>query len=139
MYRIAACVLLSLVGATSAVAQDRTPSSADAVVYIISPADGDSVSSPVLVQFGLDGMTVERAGVEKEGRGHHHLLVDAEPPSMDEPIPADKNYIHFGGGQTEVEIELPPGEHTLQLLLGDHNHIPHDPPVLSEPITITVE
>ncbi len=139
MYRIATCILASLVSATAAVAQDRTPSTSGAVAYIVSPADGDSVSSPVIVQFGLDGMGVERAGVEKEGTGHHHLIVDAEAPAMDEPIPADKNYIHFGGGQTEVEIELPPGEHTLQLLLGDYNHIPHDPPVLSEQITITVE
>lgn len=139
MYRIATCILAVLVSATATMAQDRTPSTSGAVAYIISPADGDSVSNPVIVQFGLDGMGVERAGVEKEGTGHHHLIIDAEPPAMDEPIPADKNYIHFGGGQTEVELELPPGEHTLQLLLGDHNHIPHDPPVLSEQITITVE
>lgn len=139
MYRIATCILAVLVSATATMAQDRTPSTSGAVAYIISPADGDSVSNPVIVQFGLEGMGVERAGVEKEGTGHHHLIIDAEPPAMDEPIPADKNYIHFGGGQTEVELELPPGEHTLQLLLGDHNHIPHDPPVLSEQITITVE
>lgn len=129
-----------LVAALPAIAADRTPSPPGAAVYIISPADGATVSSPVTVQFGLKGMGVAPAGIEKDKTGHHHLLIDvAELPPLDEPIPADANHKHFGGGQTEVTLELPPGSHTLQLLLGDQNHIPHEPPVLSEKITITVQ
>ena len=129
-----------LVAALPALAADRTPSPPGAEVYIISPADGATVSSPVTVQFGLKGMGVAPAGIEKEKSGHHHLLIDvAELPPLDEPIPADANHKHFGGGQTEVTVELPPGAHTLQLLLGDQNHIPHEPPVMSEKITITVQ
>ena len=129
-----------LVAALPAIAADRTPSPPGAAVYIISPADGATVSSPVTVQFGLKGMGVAPAGIEKDKTGHHHLLIDvAELPPLDEPIPADANHKHFGGGQTEVTLELPPGTHTLQLLLGDQNHIPHEPPVLSEKITITVQ
>ena len=129
-----------LVAALPAIAADRTPSPPGAAVYIISPADGATVSSPVTVQFGLKGMGVAPAGIEKDKTGHHHLLIDvAELPPLDEPIPADANHKHFGGGQTEVTLELPPGSHTLQLRLGDQNHIPHEPPVLSEKITITVQ
>ncbi|MCG8358716.1 MAG: DUF4399 domain-containing protein [Kiloniellales bacterium] len=117
----------------------ETPSPAGAKVYFISPSDGATVDSPVTVQFGLKGMGVAPAGTEKEKTGHHHLIINAELPSMDDPIPADDNYRHFGGGQTEVSVELPAGTHTLQLLLGDQNHIPHDPPVMSERITITVQ
>ena len=108
--------------------------------YIISPADGDVVTSPVLVRFGLSGMGVAPAGTDKAGTGHHHLLIDVdELPDLTKPVPADANHRHFGGGQTEVSLELESGEHTLQLLLGDKNHIPHNPPVVSEQITITVE
>ena len=117
----------------------RTMAPEGANLYILSPAHGATVSSPVTVVFGLSGMGVAPAGTEKEKTGHHHLIVDAELPSMDEPIPSDDNYRHFGGGQTEVSIELAPGSHTLQLLLGDHNHIPHEPPVMSEQISITVK
>ncbi len=107
--------------------------------YIISPANGETVTSPVTVKFGLENFGVAPAGVAKEKTGHHHLLVDVdELPDLDKPIPSDAHHRHFGGGQTEVEIELEPGTHTLQLLLGDHTHIPHDPPVKSEPITIHV-
>ena len=116
----------------------ETAAPAGAKVYFIGLADGDTVSSPLVVRFGLAGMGVAPAGIEKEGTGHHHLIVNAELPSLDEPIPEDENYRHFGGGQTEATIELPAGQHTLQLLLGDHNHIPHNPPVASERITITV-
>lgn len=133
----AAAILLPLAGA--AIAQDRTASPEGASVYIVSPADGDSVTSPVTVVFGLAGMGVAPAGTEVENTGHHHLLIDTDLPPLDEPIPADDNHVHFGGGQTQAEIELAPGEHSLQLLLGDLNHIPHDPSVMSEPITITVE
>lgn len=132
-----AAVLLPLAGA--ALAQDRTVSPDGAGAYIISPAAGDSVASPVTVVFGLDGMGVAPAGTEKDNTGHHHLLINTGLPALDEPIPADDNHVHFGGGQTQVEIELAPGEHSLQLLLGDLNHIPHDPPITSEVITITVE
>lgn len=118
----------------------RTPSPDDAQVYIISPADGESVSSPVLVKFGLSGMGVAPAGVDKPNTGHHHLMIDvANAPAMDKPLPSDANHRHFGGGQTQTTIELSPGRHTLQLIMGDQNHIPHDPPVMSEPITILVK
>lgn len=112
---------------------------AGARAYIISPVDGDKLASPVHVRFGLAGMGVAPAGVEYPDAGHHHLLVNAEqlPPS-NLPIPADDRHRHFGKGQTEASLELPPGEYTLQLLLGDHLHIPHNPPVVSEKIRITV-
>ena len=118
----------------------RTPSPEGATAYIISPTDGATVSNPVEVRFGLKGMGVAPAGVDKAKTGHHHLLIDVEKlPDLDKPVPADDHHRHFGGGQTEVTLELTPGEHTLQLLLGDQTHIPHDPPVISEKITITVK
>jgi len=117
----------------------ETPAPEGAKAYIISPADGATVTSPVTVRFGLSGIGVAPAGVDKAKTGHHHLLIDVnELPDMDSPIPADDHHRHFGGGQTEISIDLPPGEHKLQLLLGDHHHVPHNPPVLSEPVTITV-
>ncbi len=112
---------------------------ADPTVYIIEPTDGAVVSNPVKVVFGLKGMGVAPAGVERDKTGHHHLIIDAELPDLKAPIPADENYRHFGGGQTETTFELSPGQHTLQLLLGDFVHIPHDPPVMSKKITITVK
>jgi hypothetical protein len=108
---------LMMFGVTSTFA--RTPAPSDAEVYIISPQDGDTVTSPVTVRFGLRGMGVAPAGVDKPNTGHHHLLIDAGPPALDAPIPADGNHKHFGGGQTETTIELTPGKHTLQLILGD--------------------
>ena len=118
----------------------RTPSPEGAQVYIISPADGATVRSPVTVVFGLRGMGVAPAGVDKPGTGHHHLLIDvANSPDLAKPLPADARHKHFGGGQTETTIELPPGKHTLQLILGDKNHVPHNPVVMSEKITIVVE
>jgi hypothetical protein len=110
-----------------------------ASVYIVSPANGATVSNPVRVVFGLKGMGVVPAGIQRDGAGHHHLLVDADLPPLNLPIPADDRHIHFGGGQTETELTLSPGSHTLQLLLGDHLHVPHDPPVVSAPVTITVQ
>ena len=108
-------------------------------VYIITPTEGQVVTSPVTVRFGLKGMGIAPAGVEKANTGHHHLLVDMdELPDFSMPIPADEKHIHFGGGQTETTVELAPGEHTLQLLLGNYLHIPHDPPVVSKKIKITV-
>ncbi len=112
----------------------------DARVYIISPTDGEVVSSPLTVRFGLQGMGVAPAGVDRPNTGHHHLLVDlVELPAAGSPIPADEQHIHFGGGQTETTLELAPGKHTLQLIMGNQNHVPHDPPVVSERITITVK
>mgnify|MGYP003700338723 CR=1 FL=1 len=129
-------VLTSLL-AVAALAGDRA---GKPNAYIIAPADGQVVSSPVLVQFGLANFGVAPAGVEREGTGHHHLLVDVEElPDLDKPLPSDDNHLHFGGGQTQVELELAPGEHTLQLILGDYLHRPHDPPVMSKPITIQVK
>lgn len=111
-----------------------------AEVYILSPANGAIVTSPVTVRFGLSGMGVAPAGVDRDNTGHHHLLIDVETlPDMSRPIPSDKNHRHFGGGQTEVTLDLAPGKHRLQLLLGDFSHIPHNLPVLSEPVIITVE
>ncbi len=119
--------------------QAGTPAPKDAEVYIISPADGDTVSSPVTIKFGLKGMGVAPAGIDKPNTGHHHLIIDAGLPPLDAPIPASDNYKHFGGGQTETTIELAPGKHTLQLIMGDLMHIPHEPPVMSRKITITVK
>jgi hypothetical protein len=124
-----------------------TPSSEGAELYFIGLENGATVSAPVTVRFGLRGMGVAPAEVEREGTGHHHLLLNRPPLGVGElgaeeftlAIPADDNHRHFGGGQTEVTLDLPPGEHTLQLVLGDHGHVPHDPPVVSEVITITVE
>lgn len=115
------------------------PASEDAELYFITPSNGETVSSPFTVRFGLRGMGVAPAGVDKASTGHHHLIIDAELPPMGQPIPADEHYRHFGGGQTETRVDLPRGTHTLQLLLGDNNHIPHTPPVQSERIVITVK
>lgn len=133
-----AMTLAALVPFAPATAQDATPSAAGAEVYFISPADGATVKSPVTVQFGLRGMGVAPAGTEKANTGHHHLIIDAELPPLEENIPMDENHVHFGGGQTETTVTLAPGTHTLQLLLGDMNHIPHNPAVVSKKITITV-
>jgi hypothetical protein len=125
--------------AAAAPASQRTPAPAGATAYFISPADGDVVSSPVRVVFGLSGFGVAPAGVPRDDAGHHHLLVDTGlPENLDAPVPADANHVHFGGGQTETELELAPGTHTLQLLLGDASHVPHDPPITSQRITIEV-
>ena len=134
---VVAVSTLAVLGASPVIA--KTPAPKDAEVYIISPSDGDTVSSPVTVKFGLKGMGVAPAGVNKPDTGHHHLIIDAGLPALDAPIPASANYKHFGGGQTETSIELAPGKHTLQLIMGDLMHVPHDPPVMSRKITITVK
>lgn len=136
---LAAIAAASTIVALASAACAQTAAPAGAKAYIISPADGATVSSPVTVRFGLSGMGVAPAGVEKEKTGHHHLIVDSPLPPMDEPIPSDDQHRHFGGGQTEATLTLPPGTHTLQLLLADHNHIPHNPPIVSPKITITVK
>ena len=119
----------------------QSQSAEDAVVYIITPEDGDVVQSGMVhVKFGLSGMGIAPAGIEFPNSGHHHILVNAaDVPAMDMPIPTDSAHIHFGLGQTETTLELNPGTYTFQLLLGDYSHTPHDPPVMSEPVTITVE
>lgn len=117
----------------------RTPSAAGARVFFITPADGATVSNPVSVEFGIAGMSVVRAGDDTPLTGHHHLLIDTDLPDLGLPIPADANHVHFGDASSSTELTLAPGEHTLRLLLGDELHIPHDPPVMSESITITVQ
>ncbi len=136
MFVVTAALALA---ATVVSAQDRMASPADAQVYIISPKDGAKVSSPVTVQFGLKGMGIAPAGVKIENTGHHHLLIDADAPTdLSQPLPASEKLVHFGKGQTETSVKLTPGKHTLQLLLGDSTHVPHNPPVISKKITITV-
>jgi hypothetical protein len=122
-----------------ALAQERTPSPAGAEAYIISPKNGATVHNPVHIQFGLKGMGIAPAGVKFDNTGHHHLLIDTDAPAdAGAPLPATDKIVHFGKGQTETSITLPPGKHTLQLLLADQNHVPHNPPVMSKKITITV-
>ena len=109
-----------------------------AKVYIISPTDGETVGTEVLVKFGLSGMGVAPAGTDQENTGHHHLIIDGEKlPDMDKPMGSD--VMHFGGGQTEKLIKLEKGKHTLQMILGNYMHVPHNPPVVSEKIMINVE
>lgn len=142
MNRIAATLLSAvLLAPVSALAESMVSEApANAEVYFVQPSDGDTVQSPVKVVFGLSNMGVAPAGMDKEHTGHHHLLIDTDVPSdLSKPLPASDQVKHFGGGQTETEIMLPPGEHTLQLLLGNYAHVPHSDPVMSEKITITVE
>ena len=136
LFALTGAVLLAL----SALVRAGSPAPEGAKVYFISPTDGETVSSPVAVRFGLSGMGVAPAGTAKQHTGHHHLLIDVDAaPPLDGPIPSDDNHRHFGGGQTETSIDLAPGKHTLQLLLGDMGQLPHDPPVMSEKITIDVK
>jgi hypothetical protein len=116
----------------------RTAAADGARVFFITPEDGANVTNPVKVEFGIEGMSVVKAGDNTPHSGHHHLLIDTGLPDVGLPIPADANHVHFGDGSTSTEITLAPGEHTLQMLLGDHLHIPHDPPVASAVITLTI-
>jgi hypothetical protein len=120
--------------------QDRTPSPAGAELYFVGLKDGAKVRNPLTLHFGLKGMGVAPAGIKFDNTGHHHLLVDTElPAGLGQPLPAvDNKIIHFGKGQTETTLTLAPGKHTLQLVLGDATHIPHNPPVVSKKITIDV-
>lgn len=117
----------------------RTPAPEGARVFFISPADGATITNPVVIEFGVEGMNVVKAGIDEPRSGHHHLIIDADLPDMSLPIPASDNYLHFGDASTRTERTLAPGTHRLQLLLGDHLHIPHEPPLKSEVITITVK
>ena len=138
---LAGLVVAQAPQATTPAAQvTRSKAPEGARVYFISPKNGDTVPQKFTVQFGLKGMGVAPVGVNQPNTGHHHLLVDlAEMPNMSAPLPANDNIRHFGGGQTEVDLALPPGKHTLQLVLGDWLHTPHEKPVTSEKITITVK
>lgn len=140
-FRAAAAALLATVLATlGATANAREPSPAGAEVYIISPKDGAKVKGPVTVVFGLKGMGIAPAGIKLENTGHHHLLIDSDAPAdPTQPLPATEKIVHFGKGQTETTVTLPPGKHTLQLVLGDFLHVPHDPAVVSKKVSITVE
>jgi hypothetical protein len=117
----------------------RTASAEGANVFFITPADGATVANPISIEFGITGMDIVKAGDDQPNSGHHHLLIDADLPDLGLPIPADEHHVHFGDGSTSTQISLPPGEHKLQMLLGDHLHIPHNPPLTSAEITITVE
>ena len=137
MQRITHTLAGLLLASSASLAFAQTAAPDNAKVFFISPKDGATVSSPVTVQFGLE---VAPAGVEREATGHHHLLIDTDTlPPAGQPIPADDHHVHFGGGQTQTSLELTPGEHTLQLIVGDHHHMPLSPSVTSEQITITVE
>ncbi len=132
---LAALLLVGVIGCSMA-----TPSAPGAKVFFVDLKDGDTVGSPVVVHLGISGMTLAPAGTEQPNTGHHHLLIDTklEGEALKLPIPADANHLHFGKAQTEATVTLPSGKHTLQLVLGDWSHVPHEPPVMSEIITITV-
>jgi hypothetical protein len=143
---LASCGMALLAAAATAVmalAQTvpQTPSPAGASVYIVNLKNGDTVTSPFKIQFGLTGMGVAPVGVQTERTGHHHLLIDTKlsDEQLKMQIPASAQHVHFGGGQTEATVTLPPGNHTLQLVMGDWSHIPHNPPVMSPVVTVTVK
>ncbi len=124
---------------SGSVAQAQTPVPSDARIYNIWPKDGQVINGGKLwFRMGARSVGIAPAGIEKTNTGHHHLIVDTELPPFDEEIPNDPNHLHFGAGQTEVRLDLPPGQHTLQMLMGDAKHIPHSRPLMSERITIIV-
>jgi hypothetical protein len=134
-------LLLALAIGLPAAALAETAAPPNASVYFINLKDGDTVSSPFKVQFGLTGMGIAPAGIEKPNTGHHHLIIDTtlSPEELKRPIGMDAKHLHFGGGQTETMLTLPPGRHTLQLELGDWSHVPFNPPIQSPVISITVK
>src|SRR6185437_5849672 len=139
MFAITAALVLA-VSVAAAQPPERTPSPAGAKVFIVSPKNGETVTSPVTVKFGIKGMTLAPAGTKDPNTGHHHLLIDTDAPAdLSQPLPASDKIVHFGKAQTETTVNLPPGKHTLQLLLADANHIPHSPAVMSKKVTITVK
>ncbi|MCR9139376.1 MAG: DUF4399 domain-containing protein [Alphaproteobacteria bacterium] len=147
MSKIAVITLFSWFALATGAWAGETPSAPGAKVYFVNIENGATVSSPVTIIFGLSGMGVAPAGTDKEKTGHHHLFIDRPAlgegedgaDELDYNIPADENHVHFGGGQTEMTLDLAPGRHTLQLVLADKDHIPHNPPVVSDVIEITVE
>ena len=134
------CAVIAAV-AIPIIVHAQTPAPAGATVYFINLKDGDMLTSPFKVQFGLTGMGIAPAGIERPNTGHHHVLVDTRLSDAEAkaPLPADMRHLHFGGGQTEAMLTLPPGQHTLQLVLGDWSHIPFAPPIVSPVITVTVK
>jgi Domain of unknown function (DUF4399) len=140
MNRLILAMGIALISAT-ALAQERTTPAANAEVYIIAPQNGATVHGPVTVRFGLKGMGIAPAGVKFDNTGHHHLLVDTDSSELklDAPLPATDKVVHFGKGQTETTLTLPPGKHTLELVLADYLHMSFNPPLQSKKITITVE
>ena len=137
---ISAIALVALVAGAAAVSAGPTKRDPAAELYIGWPNNGEVIKKrQIRVWFGLRNMGVAPAGIDVANTGHHHLLIDVDLPPFDEPIPSDEQHLHFGKGQTEAVVKLEPGRHTLQLVLADHLHIPHDPPVMSKPMTITVE
>jgi Domain of unknown function (DUF4399) len=137
-YVAASLVLACVSGAMLARSEAATASAPGAVVYFHYPLDGFHLRQRFIVRIGLKGMGVAPAHVLTPFTGHHHLLIDTDVGELSKPIPLDHNHVHLGNGQTEVVITLPPGSHTLQLLLGDYDHIPHSPPVMSKKITVYV-
>jgi hypothetical protein len=133
--------VLAIAALAPALVRAETPAPAGATVYFINLKNGDTVTSPFKVQFGLTGMGIAPAGVDKPKTGHHHLVIDAtlSAAELKEPIASDDKHLHFGGGQTEAMVTLPPGQHTLQLVLGDWSHVPFNPPIVSPVITVTVK
>lgn len=138
MSKVIAAAALAALACLSTALAGPTPAPKDAYAYIGYPNNGQVVpaNKPFRVWFGLRYMGVAPKGVKYPNTGHHHLLIDTDLPPMDQEIPSDRQHLHFGAGQTETTIELPPGKHTLQLLMGDENHIPHNPPVYSKKITV---
>jgi hypothetical protein len=140
--RIVRLVVLAaaLASVPCAVQAQGKPAAKDALLYFIWPQNGATIKGGFWCRFGLRGMGVTHAGDDFQNSGHHHLLIDVnEPLDANEPIPQDKNHVHFGAGQTEARLELPPGKHTLQLVLGDAKHYPFNPPLVSERITVTIK
>src|SRR2546423_11519582 len=143
-FKLAASTLLVFAATCSGSAEDKltggpTPSPPGAAVHFLELKDGGTVPTKVTVRFGLREMGVAPAGLDRPNSGHHHLLIDTDLPPLNEPIPNDFNHLHFGAGQTEAQVTLKPGPHTLQLLMGDKDHIPHSPPVMSPRIHVRVE
>ena len=138
MIRIVAAAALAALASMTVAFAGPTPAPKNAYAYIGYPNNGQVVpaNKPFRVWFGLRYMGVAPKGVKYPNTGHHHLLIDCDLPPMDEEIPSDRQHLHYGAGQTEAQIELPPGKHTLQLLMGDENHVPHNPPVYSKKITV---
>lgn len=138
MKRSGLSLFIALLGMPAVALAQAKPMPDDARVYIIWPADGQTVSGKFWVRMGLTNAGVAPAGVDKQYTGHHHLIIDADLPPLDRVVPNDKNHLHFGRGQTEVQLDLPPGRHTLQLLFADDAHLPHNPPLYSKKITVNV-
>jgi hypothetical protein len=137
----ASFTLMALLAGATAGAASAANAPSNAYCYIGWPSDGEVIAAgkPFRVWFGLRNMGVAPKGVAFNNTGHHHLLIDSELPPAGQPIPSDRTHLHYGAGETETMIELAPGKHTLQLLMGDENHVAHVPPVASKKITITVK